>query len=52
MVRQRGTVMTPFAGTNRIRFDGCDLSPERGTPVRSTLAKDLCRLRAPSDSSR
>ena len=33
MVRQRGTAMTPFAGANRIRFDGCDLSPERGTPV-------------------
>jgi DEAD/DEAH box helicase domain-containing protein len=24
--------MTPFAGANRIRFDGCDLSPERGHP--------------------
>ena len=24
---------TPFAGTSRIRFDGCDLSPARGTPV-------------------
>ena len=23
----------PFAGTSRIRFDGCDLSPARGTPV-------------------
>src|SRR5205823_6296977 len=23
---------TPFAGTNRIRFDGCDLSPEIGAP--------------------
>jgi hypothetical protein len=33
MVRQRGTAMTPFAGANRIRFDGCDLSPEQGTPV-------------------
>jgi hypothetical protein len=28
----------PFAGTNRIRFDGCDLSPGQGTPVHSTLA--------------
>ena len=25
---------TPFAGPNRIRFDGCDLSPGWGTPVR------------------
>jgi hypothetical protein len=23
----------PFAGMTRIRFDGCDLSPGRGTPV-------------------
>ena len=23
----------PFAGMTRIRFDGCDLSPDRGTPV-------------------
>jgi len=28
IVRQRGTVtIPPFAGTNRIRFDGCHLSP-------------------------
>jgi hypothetical protein len=27
--------MAPFAGTNRIRFDGCDLSRGRGTPVPS-----------------
>jgi hypothetical protein len=27
IVRQRATDMTPFAGANRIRFDGCDLSP-------------------------
>jgi hypothetical protein len=26
-------VIPPFAGMTRIRFDGCDLSPERGTPV-------------------
>ena len=25
---------TPFAGMTRIRFDGCDLSLARGTPVR------------------
>ena len=24
---------SPFAGANRIRFDGCDLSPRAGTPV-------------------
>ena len=28
IVRQRGTNCTPFAGANRIRFDGCDLSLE------------------------
>jgi hypothetical protein len=27
--------MAPFAGTNRIRFDGSDLSRGRGTPVPS-----------------
>ena len=35
IVSARGTGMAPFAGTNRIRFDGCDLSRERGTPVSS-----------------
>jgi hypothetical protein len=29
----RGTSCASFAGTNRIRFDECDLSRERGTPV-------------------
>src|SRR5581483_6520002 len=34
IVSALGTVTwTPFAGMTRIRFDGCDLSPERGTPV-------------------
>ena len=36
IVSTRGTVKTaPFAGTNRIRFDGSVLSRERGTPVSS-----------------
>src|SRR3989440_4269991 len=39
IVRQRGTMVSPFAGTNRIRFDGCDLSPERGTPVPECYGK-------------
>jgi hypothetical protein len=35
-VSARGMVKTaPFAGTNRIRFDGSVLSRERGTPVSS-----------------
>ena len=33
IVSARGTTATPFAGMTRIRFDGCDLSPARGTPV-------------------
>ena len=37
IVRARGTLlvevgMAPFAGTSRIRFDGCDLSRKGGTP--------------------
>src|SRR5262249_43483105 len=36
----------PFAGTSRIRFDGCDLSPAaRGTPV----AESVLRREAPQD---
>jgi hypothetical protein len=35
IVKQRSIdKFSPFAGTNRIRFDGCDLSLEGGTPVR------------------
>ena len=34
IVKHRGTVVAPpFAGANRIRFDGCDLSRLHGTPV-------------------
>ena len=29
---------SPFAGANRIRFNGCDLSPARSTPVAARLA--------------
>jgi hypothetical protein len=32
--------LSPFAGTSRIRFDGCDLSRGRGTPVCSV---EQCR---------
>jgi hypothetical protein len=39
--------LAPFAGMNRIRFDGCDLSPARtqGTPAAATLAKKLVTAR-------
>jgi hypothetical protein len=32
MVKARGVRLTPFAGANRIRFDGCDLSRVRAAP--------------------
>src|SRR5215467_10428935 len=47
---------TPFAGMTRIRFDGCDLSPGRGTPVGeaypSTLEHSRHRLAAPGRRAR
>ena len=41
---------TPFAGMTRIRFDGCDLSPDRGTPVRRSYASIIVADAAPSSA--
>jgi hypothetical protein len=40
-----GSNTAPFAGTNRIRFDGCVLSRERGTPVSSGYLPTIGRVR-------
>jgi len=37
--------MAPFAGTNRIRFDGCDLSRGCGTPVSSGYQRRIQQVR-------
>ncbi len=44
IVSARGTIRAPFAGTSRIRFDGCDLSRARGTPAGERYRLPVLRL--------